>query len=244
MVLKILGGMMISLMLFVGMVHGVLMVKGTHTTESMGTFHDWPVIGGFFPKFVPTEPPPTPEQMRDRQAAIWLEQSRRDFELPAPYTADQMKTLVFELKDARARVEGMENRLQDERAAIERAKVEIEAQRQEIARTAEQLDAGVRNLEASREELDRERVYVHEEELKSFKTLAGIYEAMTPDDAATKLKDLDEDTAAKLLSRMTDRKAGKILGVMKPANAVAITKKLQALTVSDGRRPESRPAGK
>ncbi len=242
-VMKVFGALLVALLLFAGMVHGALMIKGNHKPEAMGVFHDWPVIGGFFPKYVPETPPPTQEEIRDREAARWLEESRHDFKLPEPYTVDQIKTMVMELKEARSRAESLETRLLEQRGEIDRAKAELDAQREEIARSRSKLDKDWEEVKSALDELDRQRVFVEKTEVKNFKSLASIYEGMAAEDAAAKLKDLDPDMAAKLISRMTERKAGKILGAMKTPEAVAITKRLQTLT-TDERHPETPTAAK
>ena len=70
---------------------------------------------------------------------------------------------------------------------------------------------------------------MQKEESRNYKTLADMYGAMPADDAAAKLGQLEDDVVAKILSRMSERKAGRILAGMDTPRAVGITKRLQSL---------------
>ena len=61
-VLKAFGVVFVLFLVFVGLVHGVLVARRRHTPETLNAFHDWPVIGGFFPKHDVEEKPPSPEE--------------------------------------------------------------------------------------------------------------------------------------------------------------------------------------
>jgi flagellar motility protein MotE (MotC chaperone) len=216
-------------LVFVGLLHGVLFARGRHDPETLGSFHDWPVIGGFFPKHVPLEKPPTPEERREKNAAAWLADARNEFKPPAPFSAEQIETLVRELKDARAQADAARARHDAEAADLDRATRELQSNQQALTQTAETLEREAKNLAASRDELDRYRTFVREQEIKNFKTLAAMYESMPPEDAAQKLQSLDDEVTAKVIHGMSERKAGKVLGAMDTPRAVAITKKLQAM---------------
>ena len=90
-----------------------------------------------------------------------------------------------------------------------------------------------------RDELERERAFIRRSEERNLKSLASIYEAMAPDEAAGRLALMDDDTAAKLVSRMSERKAGKVLGALETPRAVAVTRRMKSLTDADA--PTSRP---
>lgn len=228
-VLKALGIVMAAFLVFVGLLHVVLFARGRHTPEALGAFHDWPVLGGFFPKHAPHEAPPTPEERREADATAWLRDSRNEFKLPPPFTTEQIEALVRELKDAKTQADATRARFEAEQADLDRVKKEVESNRQALNATADTLLAESSKLKAERDELDRERTFVKDEEIRNFKTLAAMYEAMPADDAAKKLAELDVDVVAKVIARMTERKAGRILAAMDTPRAVAITKKLQAL---------------
>lgn len=224
-----LGILCAALLVFVGLLHGVLFARGRHTPEAMGSFHDWPVIGGFFPKHVPEEKPPSLSERREKQAVAWLADSRNDLKLPPPFTTEQIESLVREAKDARSQADAARARHDALSADLERAAKEFEGNRQALNLAADTVEREARNLQASRDELDRYRTFVREQEMANFKTLAAMYEAMPPEDAAQKLQALDDEVTAKVVGGMSERKAGRILAAMDTPRAVAVTKKLQAM---------------
>jgi flagellar motility protein MotE (MotC chaperone) len=228
-VLKALGMVSGAFLVFVGLLHVVLFARGRHTPEAMGAFHDWPVVGGFFPRHDPGPPPQTAEERREADAVAWLRDSRNEFRLPPPFTTEQIEALVRELKDAKTQAEAAKARYEAEQGDLDRVKREVESNRQALNAAADTLEAKSRELMAARDELDRYRTFVGEEEMKNFKTLAAMYEAMPAEDAASKLALLDPDVVAKVVSRMSERKAGRVLAAMDTPKAVAITKRLQAL---------------
>jgi flagellar motility protein MotE (MotC chaperone) len=228
-VLNVLGMVMAGFLIFVGLLHGVLFARGRHTPEAMASFHDWPVIGGFFPKHVEEAAPRSPAERREADASEWLRDSRNEFQLPSPFTAEQIETLVRELKDAKTQAEATRARFEAEQTDLDRVRKEVEGNRQALNKTAEELLAESGKLIAERTELDQERIFVRDQEIRNFKTLAKMYEAMPADDAAKKLAELDVDVVAKVVSQMDERKAGRVLAAMDTPRAVLITKKLQAI---------------
>jgi flagellar motility protein MotE (MotC chaperone) len=224
-----LGCLTAAFLVFVGLLHAVLIARGRHTPETLGAFHDWPVLGGFFPKHAEAADQPTPAQQREAAASEWLADSRNEFKLPPPFTASEIESLVRELKDSRARADADRQRYEAELLDLERMRREIEANREALNDTADALETRARELIAARDELDRERTFVREEETRNFKTLAAMYESMPAEDAAAKLEGLEDDVVAKVVGRMSERKAGRILAAMSTPRAVAITKKLQAV---------------
>ena len=240
--LQVLGGLFVAFVAFVGLLHGVLMARGKHTPEVLNAFHEWPVVGGFFPRHASPAVEPSPEERREKDAVAWLQDSRNEFKLPPGVTMEQIESLVRELKDARARAEAARTRYEAEQADLDRMRREAEADRQSLRATADEIVKQVNGLKAERDELTRERTFVKEEESKNVRTLASMYEAMPPDDAARKLQVLDEETAAKLIGMMSERKAGRILAAIDTPRAVAVTKRLQALAADKSSKPQSEPA--
>jgi flagellar motility protein MotE (MotC chaperone) len=236
MLLKICGALMIAFASFVGFLHGFLAVQGKRDPESLGRYHDWPVIGGFFPKYEAPPPEPTEDELKLEKAAIRLAQSRAEYRLPPPYDADELKKLVDELAEAKAKNDRDRRALDEERERMKRAETDLAERQAVVAKAVEDVETKAKALIAQAEELERERLFVRSEESKNLKRLALVYESMAPADAAKKLGDLDADTTAKLVAVMTERKAGKILGAMDTPRAVEITKRIQARASADAKR--------
>jgi flagellar motility protein MotE (MotC chaperone) len=236
-VFQVFGGALVALLVFVGLLHGVLLVRHRYTPEALGAFHEWPVIGGFFPKQAVKEAAETPDERREREAATWLRDARNDLDLPPGFSTEQLETLVRELKDARSQADAAKTRYDAERADLERLKKEVEADKQAIHAAADEIDKRVKGLAAERDELFRLRTHVKDDEKRNFTTVAKMYEAMPPEDAAKRLDELDDETAAKLVAQMSDRRAGRILAAMQTPRAVLITKRLQALSPETTKAP-------
>src|ERR1700674_3982122 len=119
-VLMVLGAVFVAFLVFVGLLHGVLVVRHRHTPEALNAFHDWPVIGGFFPEHAVEEAQPSPDERRQKEAAAWLQDARTEFRLPPPFTTEQVETLVRELKDARSQAEATKTKYEAEQADLDR----------------------------------------------------------------------------------------------------------------------------
>jgi flagellar motility protein MotE (MotC chaperone) len=64
---------------------------------------------------------------------------------------------------------------------------------------------------------------------KRLKHIAKAYEAMPPEDAASRLSGLDNETAVQILLKMNSKKAGLVIGMMNPAKATRLTKSIAKL---------------
>ena len=64
---------------------------------------------------------------------------------------------------------------------------------------------------------------------KRLKHVAKAYEAMPPEDAATRLAGLDDKTAVKILLKMNSKKAGMVIGMMEAKKATVLTEKIAKL---------------
>ena len=236
MVLKIFGGLLITFASFVGFLHGLLRMQGKGDPESLGRYHDWPVIGGFFPKYVAPPPPPTTEEKELENAAVRLARAQGEYRLPPPYDADELKRLIDELAEARTKNEETRRAQEEQTERLRRAEIDLAERQAAVTKAAEKLEGDAKELSAKAQELESERLFVRKSETENLKTLAAVYEAMAPADAAKKLDGLDSDTTAKLIASMSERKAGKILGAMEVPKAVEITKRMQARTSADAVR--------
>lgn len=82
---------------------------------------------------------------------------------------------------------------------------------------------------ALRADLEAAQTALTEQEQANLDKLAKLYEAMKPAEASQILLQLNDQTIAQLLSRMGDRQAGKVLGVIDPTRAADITNRLRRL---------------
>ncbi|MBF0563996.1 MAG: hypothetical protein HQK89_02005 [Nitrospirae bacterium] len=71
---------------------------------------------------------------------------------------------------------------------------------------------------------------VPEAEAARLKTLVKAYDAMSTEDAARNLSEIDEDLAVKILLKMNSRKAGAAMGQMEVKKAASLTEKMSTIT--------------
>ena len=64
---------------------------------------------------------------------------------------------------------------------------------------------------------------------KRLRHVAKAYEAMPPEDAATRLSGLDNETAVEILLKMESKKAGLVIGMMDTKKATLLTKEIAKL---------------
>ena len=142
------------------------------------------------------------------------------------FKTDAMDELIKDLTTERAKL------AEDEKRAI--------AMQNRAAAERSELDKKKAEIQAIRDEIDQRVVEIQESEVKNLKTLAQTYSAMNPSAAVAILRELDEDTAVKILSTMKVDRVGPILGEMAktadrpgedsmPKRAARITDKLRLL---------------
>lgn len=107
-------------------------------------------------------------------------------------------------------------RLSDEREGRCRERVaEIRAEYQDLERGLERWEAAQRESSEERRRTDLDR-------------LATSLRSMRPDAAAAAVGELDDETAALLLSRLPERSNGQILAAMTPSRAAAVVRAILA----------------
>ena len=105
----------------------------------------------------------------------------------------------------------------------------------EKAAEAAEAKAAARIVQLQKLEASIQDALKQEQKLKSkkIKKLAAVYDTMKPDKAAPMIELMDMPTTVKLLSRMDQKRVGKILSFMPPEKAtqisVALTERLASL---------------
>ncbi|UCH81512.1 MAG: hypothetical protein JSW20_02575 [Nitrospiraceae bacterium] len=119
----------------------------------------------------------------------------------------------------------------------------IEKQRQELVQKEEIIKKETERLKTLKNEIADSIVKYNEllkqidnsllmaEELgnKRLKHVAKAYEAMQPEDAASRLSGLEASIAVQILLKMNSKKAGLVIGMMDTTKATRITKDLAKL---------------
>ena len=118
-------------------------------------------------------------------------------------------------------------------AALTRRQAELDARERELAGRAERLQIFEKDVTAkitSLEEIER-RLQVRAKAATAAvgaaaESLAKVYGAMKPTDAAPILERLDEPTVLTIFSRMKEKQVGEILPLMSRDKAIALTRAL------------------
>ncbi len=119
---------------------------------------------------------------------------------------------------------------------LERQAKELKKKEEMIRQETERLRILKREVEADIERYTKLLKQIEEslkkaEEIgnKRLKHIAKAYEAMSPEDAASRLSGLDIETAVQILLKMNSKKAGLVIGMMDPKKATRITKEIARL---------------
>jgi flagellar motility protein MotE (MotC chaperone) len=105
--------------------------------------------------------------------------------------------------------------IKKETARLQTLKKEVEEDIAKYTELLKQIDKSLKQAEAKGN--------------KRLKHVAKAYEAMQPEDAASRLSGLDDKTAVKILLIMSSKKAGLVIGMMNPAKATILTKQIASL---------------
>ncbi len=128
------------------------------------------------------------------------------------YAEDDVVSLV---EQQRVELEKKEETIKIEMARLKTLKDEINQDIEKYTNLLKQID---KSLEKAQETGN-----------KRLKHVAKAYEAMQPEDAATRLAGLDRKTAVQILLKMNSKKAGMVIGNMKAEKATTLTKDIAKL---------------
>lgn len=78
-------------------------------------------------------------------------------------------------------------------------------------------------------QIDKSLITAQETGNKRLRHIAKAYEAMQPEDAASRLTGLDNETAVQILLKMSSKKAGLVIGMMEAKKATILTKDIAKL---------------
>ncbi|HEX2582439.1 MAG TPA: hypothetical protein VHL08_10760 [Dongiaceae bacterium] len=116
---------------------------------------------------------------------------------------------------------------------LNQRRIELEQRSQELNQRETMIAASEKRLEQKSGELKMLKAQIDsalkqhdEEQEKQIRSLVALYETMKPKDAAHIFEELDMDVLLDVISRMSERKAAPILGLVSPARAKEITVEL------------------
>lgn len=125
---------------------------------------------------------------------------------------------------------------QEETPAADKQKLELAKKEELIRIETERLKALKKEVEddiakytALLQQIEKSLQQVEEIGGKRLRHVAKAYEAMPPEDAATRLSGLDNETAVQILLKMESKKAGLVIGMMDSRKATVLTKEIAKL---------------
>lgn len=152
------------------------------------------------------------------------------FNVPSAEATMQVKAPPFQNQQPEGNFTQQEFRIL---TALDARRVELESKSQQLDERQKDLDNRDREFASRMTELrelssklkiDREKTEKKQD--AQLVQLANVYNSMNPAEAAQLLDQLDETTTIALLEKMSEKRIGQILPVMKPERALAMTRML------------------
>ncbi len=239
------GMLTIAQWLFVGLLYVFLQVQNKTTPETMTKLHDFPVIGGYFPKVkVPTEKEKERtygDELRER-----IVDARRQWNLPPSYKDEEFIALMTEIKTRG-------EKLKEESRKLEKRKLQIRSMEEEMNRREKVVIARFEKLAQAEQKLALVRNEVNlskkgqdlrlaRQEKEHNKKIARWLNSMSPEAAAERLTAAPENEtpeeaqaryrqAARLLALLDDEQAAKVLESISKVDWVKIEEAKRSLPV-------------
>jgi flagellar motility protein MotE (MotC chaperone) len=125
---------------------------------------------------------------------------------------------------------------EDVAGVIEKQRIELNQKEEILKKETERLKTLKKEVEdditkytALLEQIDKSLKQAEEIGNKRLKHVAKAYEAMQPEDAASRISGLDNDMAVQILLKMESKKAGLVIGMMGAQRATVLTKEIAKL---------------
>lgn len=125
---------------------------------------------------------------------------------------------------------------EDIAGVIEKQRIELNQKEEILKKETERLKTLKKEVEdditkytALLEQIDKSLKQAEEIGSKRLKHVAKAYEAMQPEDAASRISGLDNDMAVQILLKMESKKAGLVIGMMGAQRATVLTKEIAKL---------------
>jgi len=136
-----------------------------------------------------------------------------------------LMTIAFNVnakEDVSIKIEQQNRELEQKEELIKKETVRLQALKQEVEADIVKYTDLLKKIEKSLEEAETKGS-------QRLKHISKAYEAMQPEDAATRLTGLDDKTAVQILLKMNSKKAGLVIGMMEARKATILTKAIAKL---------------
>ena len=105
----------------------------------------------------------------------------------------------------------------------------IKKETERLKTIKQEIEEGIVKYNDILKQIDRSLIKAEEIGNKRLKHVAKAYEAMQPEDAASRLSGLEASIAVQILLKMNSKKAGLVIGMMDTTQATMLTKDLTKL---------------
>ena len=146
-----------------------------------------------------------------------------------PLSSNEIAKLLKELEAEKAEYQKKKEMLDFREKVQDALCADLETERKELDALKQELNKILDSITTQKVELKKGSVQFDETESKNLKRLATVYGGMKPEKAAMIIKEMDEDTAVKLLTMMDGKSSGRILESFEPNLAVKLSEKLKLL---------------
>ncbi|MBI2471692.1 MAG: hypothetical protein HYV59_10690 [Planctomycetes bacterium] len=146
-----------------------------------------------------------------------------------PLSSNEIAKMLKEIETEKHKYERRNELLDLKEKTIESLRADMEAERKELETLKQELNKALDSVTTQKVALKKETIQLDEAESKNIKKLATVYGGMKPEKAAMIIKEMDEETAVKLLTMMDGKSSGRILESFEPNLAVKLSEKLKLL---------------
>ncbi len=146
-----------------------------------------------------------------------------------PLSSNEIAKLLKELEVEKAEYEKKKEMLDFREKVQDALCADLETERRQLDALKQELNKILDSITTQKVELKKGSVQFDETESKNLKRLATVYGGMKPEKAAMIIKEMDEDTAVKLLTMMDGKSSARILETFEPGLAVKLSEKLKLL---------------
>ncbi len=119
-------------------------------------------------------------------------------------------------------IQKKQRELKEREESLERNEERLKAFKKDIDERIDKYEKLLTQLEAALKKIEQ----VQEEKIDN---VVKVYEVMPPEEAATRLSDLPEGTAVKIIHKMKPKKAGPIMAYMDSKKVASLTERMTTL---------------
>lgn len=146
-----------------------------------------------------------------------------------PLSSDEIAKMLNEIEAEKQKYAKRNELLDLREKTLESMRADMDMERKELEALRLELNKSLDSVTTQKVALTKETIQIDEAESKNIKKLASVYGGMKPEKAAMIIKEMDEETAVKLLTMMDGKNSGRILETFDPELAVKLSEKLKLL---------------